>query len=104
VSKNSKQTLVSDDAIDYSNVPSAANITSTKLYFINQVNRITEGDSQNGGSDLSQLFDSNPEMIYIPEYIRLGTGRYFADPRGPSFGRRPFSGQTYPRRKIIIGA
>jgi len=104
INKYSKQTLESEGLVDFSSVPTAADITSSRLYFSNEVFRIKDGDSQNGGSDLSDLFGTRPEMIYIPQSIRLGTGKYFADPRGPSYGRRPASGQTYPRRKIKVGA
>lgn len=104
IQKNSQQPLDSEGLIDFSSTPSPTNFTSTRLYSSSDVFRVTNGSFQNGSTDLSDLFGTRPDRIYIPYSIRLGTGKYINSVRGPSFGRRPTSGQTYPRRKIRVGA
>lgn len=104
IAKNAQQALESEELIDFSNVPSPANFASSRLYSSSNVFRISNGDSQNGGTDLSDLFGTPTDRVYIPYSIRLGTGKYINSVRGPSYGRRPTSGQTYPRRKIRVGA
>lgn len=103
IAKNSQQALESENLIDFSNVPSPADFASSRLYSSSNVFRISNGDSQNGGTDLSDLFDTPTDRVYIPYSIRLGTGKYINSVSGPAYGRRPASGQTYPRRKIRVG-
>lgn len=103
IAKNSQQALESENLIDFSNVPSPADFASSRLYSSSNVFRISNGDSQNGGTDLSDLFGTPTDRVYIPYSIRLGTGKYINSVSGPAYGRRPASGQTYPRRKIRVG-
>jgi plastocyanin len=104
VSDNAKPTLVSEGLVDFENVSAAGNKPSTRLYSSSNVFRISENDFQNGGSDLSDLFGTPTDIINIPWGIRLGTGKYINAVRGPSYGKRSVSGQTYPRRKIRVEA
>lgn len=104
IQQNAKQVLESEGLIDFSSTPSATNFASSRLYFSSNVFRISNGDPQNGGTDLSDLFGTPTDRIYIPYSIRLGTGKYINSVRGPAYGRRPASGQTYPRRKITVSA
>lgn len=98
---NSRRTLVSEELISsWMHPDSPGNFASNKLYSSSNVFRISENDFQNGGSDLSDLFGTRTDVINIPYSIRLGTGKYINSVTGPSYGRRPASGQTYPRRKI----
>ena len=103
IAKNSQQVLESENLIDFSNVPSPTNFASSRLYSSSNVFRISNGDPQNGGTDLSDLFGTPTDRVYIPYSIRLGTGKYINSVSGPAYGRRPASGQTYPRRKIRVG-
>ena len=103
IAKNSQQVLESENLIDFSNVPSPTNFASSRLYTSSNVFRISNGDPQNGGTDLSDLFGTPTDRVYIPYSIRLGTGKYINSVSGPAYGRRPASGQTYPRRKIRVG-
>jgi len=104
ITNNSKQVLESEGLEDFSSISSPGNKASTRLYSSFNVFRISEGDSQNGGSDLSDLFGTPTDRIYLPYSIRLGTGKYINSVRGPAQGRRPSSGQAYPRRKIVVAA
>ena len=103
VTNNAKPNLVSEGLVDFSNTPTAANFASNKLYSSSNVFAIVDGDAQNGGSDLSDLFQTPTDIINIPYGIRLSTGKYINPIRQPDFGKRPASGQIYPRRKIRIG-
>jgi plastocyanin len=102
VSDNAKPTLVSEGLVDFENVSAAGNKPSTRLYSSSNVFRISENDFQNGGSDLSDLFGTPTDMINIPYKIRLSNGKYINQIGGPSYGKRPASGTTYPRRKIRV--
>ena len=102
---NSRQTLVSEELVpSWMHPGNATHKTSTRLYSSSDVFRLPENGVQNGGTDLSDLFGTRPDVINIPYSIRLGTGKYINAVRGPSYGRRPASGQTYPRRKIRVAA
>lgn len=103
VTNNAKPNLVSEGLVDFTNVPSAGNIASSRLYSSSNVFAIVDGDSQNGGSDLSDLFETPTDLINIPYGIRLSTGKYINPVRQIDFGKRPAGGQIYPRRKIRIG-
>lgn len=105
ITKNSKRTLVSEELISsWMHPDSPTNFPSNKLYSSSNVFRISENDFQNGGSDLSDLFQTSTDVINIPWSIRLSTGKYINSVSGPSYGRRPALGQTYPRRKIRVEA
>ena len=104
ISKHARKVLVSEGLEDFSNIGSPRNIASSRLYSSSDVFRISAGQAQNGGQDLSDLFDSPTDRIYIPYSVRLGSGKYINAVRGPSYGRRAQSGQAYPRRKIRVGS
>lgn len=104
ITKHSKEVLQGESTVDFSNVPSAGNFSQSRLTASLDVYRITEGSPQNGSSDLSDLHGTPTDRIFVPWGIYMGTGQYIADPRGPNYGKRPSSGQTYPRRKITVGA
>ena len=100
---NSRQTLVSEELVpSWIHPGNATHKTSTRLYSSSDVFRLPENGYQNGGTDLSDLFGTRTDVINIPYSIRLGTGKYINAVRGPSYGRRPAAGQTYPRRKIRV--
>lgn len=98
---NSRQTLVSEELVpSWMHPGDPEDKASTRLYSSSDVFRLPENGFQNGGTDLSDLFGTRIDVINIPYSIRLGTGKYINSVTGPSYGRRPASGQTYPRRKI----
>ena len=104
ITDNAKPNLVSEGLVDFENASAATNFASSRLYSSSNVFRISENDFQNGGTDLSDLFGTPTDIINIPWGIRLGTGKYINAVRGPAYGRRSASGQTYPRRKIRVEA
>lgn len=68
------------------------------------VYRVTESSSTNGSVQVSELHGSPNKRAALPYNIRLSEGKHIGDPRGPNYGSRTTSGQTYPRRKVRIGS
>ena len=102
---SAKENLIGEDLIDFSSIPTAGNITSSKLYSSNEVNRIKTGDAQNGGADLTELYGTPPLRVHIPWYIRMGTGKYIAGGQKlTTYKRRPTSGSVWPRRKLTFSS
>ena len=91
-----------ESTIDWSNVPAIGDYSQSRLYFSNTVYSLKNDRPVNGGMDLSDLHGTPNSRAFVPWGVYMGTGQYIADPRGPNFGKRPISGQTYPRRKLII--
>ena len=84
---------------------SPKDISSTKLYFSNEVNGIIDGDSSNGGAELSVLAGTQPLRIHIPWGIRMGSGKYIAGgSEQTTEGRRPLSGRAWPRSKTSFSS
>lgn len=103
--KHAKSNLISEGLVDFSNTPTAGNISSSQLYNSSDVFRIRDGDYQNGGADLSDLFETPPLRVHIPWGIRMGSGKYIAGGHEQtSEGRRPLSGRTWPRPKVSFSA
>lgn len=96
--------LDGESTIDWSNVPAISDYSQPRLYFASDVYSLKNNKPVNGGMDLSDLHGTPSTRIFAPWGIYMGTGQYIADPRGPNFGKRPISGQTYPRRKIRVGS
>ena len=102
---SAKENLIGEDLINFSSIPTAADISSTKLYFSSEVNRIKTGDSQNGGADLTELYGTPPLRVHIPWAIRMGTGKYIAGgAEQTTYKRRPTTGSVWPRRKVIFSS
>lgn len=102
---SAKENLIGEDLINFSSIPTAANISSAKLYSSSEVNRIKTGDSQNGGADLTELYGTPPLRVHIPWAIRMGTGKYIAGgAEQTTYKRRPTSGSVWPRRKVIFSS
>jgi hypothetical protein len=103
--KHAKENLIGENLIDFSNIPSAGDISSTKLYNSSEVNRVKDGDSQNGGADLSELYGTPALRVHIPWGIRMGSGKYIAGgSEQTSEGRRPLSGRAWPRQKVSFSS
>ena len=99
--KHAKANLIGENLIDFSNIPSAGNFPSTKLYSSSNANRISDNDYQNGGADLTELYGTPPLRVHIPWGIRMGSGKYIAGgSEQTSEGRRPLSGRAWPRPKV----
>ena len=102
---SAKENLIGEDLINFSSIPTADDITSSKLYNSNEVNRIKDGDSQNGGADLTELYGTPPLRVHIPWGIRMGSGKYIAGgTEQTSYKRRPTSGSVWPRRKVTFSS
>ena len=102
---SAKENLIGEDLINFSSIPTAADISSTKLYSSSEVNRIKTGDFQNGGADLSELYGTPPLRVHIPWGIRMGSGKYIAGgSEQTSYKRRPTSGSVWPRRKVTFSS
>ena len=103
--KNAKSNLIGEDLIDFANVPSAGDISSTKLYSSTEVNRVKDDDFQNGGADLSELYGTPSLRVHIPWGIRMGSGKYIAGgSEQTTEGRRPLSGRAWPRSKTSFSS
>lgn len=103
--KHAKSNLIGEDLINFSNIPTAGDISSTKLYSSTEVNRIKDGDYQNGGADLSELYGTPPLRVHIPWGVRMGSGKYIAGgSEQTSEGRRPTSGRAWPRPKVSFSS
>lgn len=103
--KHAKSNLIGEDLINFSSVPSAGNISSTKLYSSSEVNRVKDNDYQNGGADLTELYGTPPLRVHIPWGIRLGSGKYIAGgSEQTTNGRRPTSGRAWPRQKVSFSS
>jgi hypothetical protein len=103
--KHAKANLIGEDLIDFANVPSAGDISSTKLYNSTEVNRVKDDDSQNGGADLSELYGTPSLRVHIPWGIRMGSGKYIAGgSEQTAEGRRPLSGRAWPRSKTSFSS
>ena len=102
---SAKENVIGEELINFSSIPTAADISSTKLYSSSEVNRIKTGDSQNGGADLTELYGTPPLRIHIPWGIRMGSGKYIAGgSEQTSYKRRPTSGSVWPRRKVTFSS
>jgi hypothetical protein len=119
IQKHAKENLIEEimDNIDFENQEgtitaagaisrlSPKNISSTKLYSSTEVNRIKDGDSSNGGADLTVLAGTQPLRIHIPWGIRMGSGKYIAGgSEQTANGRRPLSGRAWPRSKTSFSS
>ena len=103
--KHAKSNLIGENLIDFSSVPSAGDISSTKLYSSSEVNRIKDNDYQNGGADLTELYGTPPLRVHIPWGIRMGSGKYIAGgSEQTANGRRPTSGRVWPRQKVSFSS
>jgi len=103
--KNAKANLIGEDLIDFTNIPTAADISSTKLYSSTEVNRVKDDDYQNGGADLSELYGTPALRVHIPWGIRMGSGKYIAGgSEQTTEGRRPLSGRAWPRSKTSFSS
>ena len=94
-------------AIDWSNMnysDMGAYIGSDQDIYGASVYRVTENSSTNGSVQVSELHGSPNKRAALPYNIRLSNGKHIGDPRGPNYGSRTTSGQTYPRRKVRIGS
>ena len=103
MTKNAKP-LEGESVIDWSNVPSPADYAESRLVNSNDVYAIKQNDNPNGLVHLADLHGTPSSRIFIPWGITNGPGQYIGVPNGRDYGRRPASGQTYPRRKIRVGA
>jgi len=103
--KNAKANLIGEDLIDFTNIPTAGDISSTKLYSSTEVNRVKDNDNQNGGADLSELYGTPSLRVHIPWGIRMGSGKYIAGgSEQTAEGRRPLSGRAWPRSKTSFSS
>ncbi|MGY8864566.1 MAG: S8 family serine peptidase, partial [Methylophagaceae bacterium] len=103
--KNAKANLIGEDLIDFTNIPTAGDISSTKLYSSTEVNRVKDNDNQNGGADLSELYGTPALRVHIPWGIRMGSGKYIAGgSEQTAEGRRPLSGRAWPRSKTSFSS
>ena len=103
--KNAKANLIGEDLIDFTNIPTAGDISSTKLYSSTEVNRVKDNDNQNGGADLSELYGTPSLRVHIPWVIRMGSGKYIAGgSEQTAEGRRPLSGRAWPRSKTSFSS
>jgi len=103
--KHAKENLIGEDLINFASIPTAGNISSTKLYASSEVNRVKDNDFQNGGAELSELYGTPPLRVHIPWGIRMGSGKYIAGgSEQTSEGRRPLSGIAWPRRKVSFSS
>lgn len=103
--KHAKSNLIGENLIDFSSVPSAGDISSTKLYSSSEVNRVKDNDYQNGGADLTELYGTPPLRVHIPWGIRMGSGKYIAGgSEQTTNGRRPTSGRAWPRQKVSFSS
>ena len=103
--KHAKSNLIGENLIDFSSVPSAGDISSTKLYSSSEVNRVKDNDYQNGGADLTELYGTPPLRVHIPWGIRMGSGKYIAGgSEQTANGRRPTSGRVWPRQKVSFSS
>lgn len=104
--RTGKPIMESENLIDWSNTPSASNSISTRLYSSTEVNRIKEGDAQNGGSDLSDLgYDTLNKRIHIPNWILYNTKNSASSTNKTNYHYASLDAdrQNYPRRKIRVG-
>ena len=104
ISKHSKEVLEGESTVDWSNVPSPTDFSQSRLYSSTDVYSIKANDFINGGSDLSDLHGAPNERIFVPWGITNGPGQYIGTPNGRDFGKRPTTGQAWPRRKIKVEA
>ena len=103
--KNAKANLIGEDLIDFTNIPTAGDISSTKLYSSTEVNRVKDNDNQNGGADLSELYGTPSLRVHSPWGIRMGSGKYIAGgSEQTAEGRRPLSGRAWPRSKTSFSS
>jgi hypothetical protein len=103
--KHAKENLIGEDLINFASIPTAGNISSTKLYASSEVNRVKDNDFQNGGAELSELYGTPPLRVHIPWGIRMGSGKYIAGgSEQTTNGRRPLSGTAWPRRKVSFSS
>tara|TARA_B110000503_G_scaffold130656_1_gene204291 strand:- start:10345 stop:12204 length:1860 start_codon:yes stop_codon:yes gene_type:complete len=103
--KNAKANLIGEDLIDFTNIPTAGDISSSKLYSSSDVNSIKDNDYQNGGADLSELYGTPALRVHIPWGIRMGSGKYIAGgSEQTTEGRRPLSGRAWPRSKTSFSS
>ena len=102
---HSKENLIGENLINFSNIPAAADIPSSKLYSSLDVNRIKANDYQNGGADLTELYGTPALRVHIPWGIRMGSGKYIAGgSEQTKHKRRPTSGSVWPRRKVSFSS
>ena len=104
IDKHSKEVLVGESTVDWSNAPSPTDFSQSRLYSSTDVYSIKQNDFINGGSDLSDLHGTPPKRVFLPWGIAMGTGQYIGTPNGRDFGKRPTTGQAWPRRKIKVEA
>lgn len=106
IQTSAREVLISDPVVDWSNVPAAGDYQSLKLYNSpNEVNRIKENDFANGGSDLSELWQSPTKRMFIPYWVTRNTKERFSSVTKKNFhyNNTESSRQIYPRRKIRVG-
>jgi len=112
---SAKENLIEEttlDGVDFENVAGTrttrldpGNITSTMLYNSTEVNRIKDGDSSNGGADLTCLAGTPELRVHIPWGVRMGSGKYIAGgSEQTKYKRRPTSGSVWPRRKVSFSS
>lgn len=98
----SQPVLQEDEAVDFSNTPTANDngYSSSRLYSGFKLHRIRENDYINGSLELSKLYESKNRRVFIPWYIRKGTGQNIINPSKNTKGEQNTFGQAYPRRTI----
>lgn len=102
---SAKENLIGEEGVDFSNTPTAANISSTKLYSSTEVYRIKDNDFQNGGADLTDLHGTPALRVHIPWGVRMGSGKYIAGgSEQTSYKRRQTTGTVWPRRKVSFSS
>jgi hypothetical protein len=101
--KHAKSNLIGEDLFDFSNIVTAGDYGSAKLYNANEVNRLKDNNYMNAGAELSELYGTPPLRVHIPWSIRMGSGKYIAGgSEATTSGRRPESGRTWPRQKNVF--
>lgn len=106
IKRTAKPVMESENKIDWTNVPPAADIASDRLYNTTDLNRIKEGDYQNGGSDVSDLaVGTTNRRIHVPDYILRNTKNYASSisKQNKHYVSIDPDRQSYPRRKIRVG-
>lgn len=104
ITRKSLNVIDDEELVDFENLPSAGNFTSSRLYFSTKVWRIQQNSAANGGQDISIKAGTPPYRINMDYTLLEGpAGKFIGQPRGTLNGKRPASGKLYPRPKIKVG-
>lgn len=100
--------LAGTNFFDYSNAgvtPPSALYGPRTYNSVSTFNEIAEGQFENGGNEVHDLWGSTNKRIFVPYFVTRNTKQRASSPFRSNFNYNDYSStkQTYPRRKKRIG-